>query len=241
MQKLNKTAIVTGASSDIGSVLVRELLSAEYTVYGQIHSNFGALKGLESNANLKVIPHDLSTSRQAEKFVQSVVEQSGRLDVLINAIGPMQHKSLSEVTPDEWDQQILFNLNLPFYMTHYAKEHLIRTQGHVVNFTFAGVESQKAWVNSTAFSSAKVGLVVLTKSWASILAPHRVRVNAISPGLIEVGDAQTEERKGMSDQIPYGRPGTPDEVAQVLMWLLKGSPSYLTGALIPIAGAWEYL
>jgi len=60
------------------------------------------------------------------------------------------------------------------------------------------------------------------------MAPHKVRVNAISPGLIEAGLIQSEERKKMSAEIPYGRPGTPDEVSQVLLWLLTSSPSYLT-------------
>src|SRR4051812_33346455 len=101
---------------------------------------------------------------QIQALIQQVVGESNRLDALINTIGPFQHKSLCEVTPEEWDRQIHFNLNLPFYMIHFAKKYLIQNQGHVVNFTFAGAEAQKAWVDSTAFCSAKVGLVVLTKS-----------------------------------------------------------------------------
>jgi NAD(P)-dependent dehydrogenase (short-subunit alcohol dehydrogenase family) len=241
MTDLNKVALVTGASSDIGAVLVRELLTAKYTVYAQINSNLKALKELETTPFLRILSHDLSTSEQAEKLIQKVLEESRRLDVLINTVGPFQFKRLCDVTPEEWDEQIHFNLNLPFYMTYFAKEYLIRNQGHVVNFTFAGVEAPKAWVNSTAYCSAKIGLAVLTKSWATQLAPYKVRVNAISPGLIEVGSIDLEERKTMSDQIPYGRPGTPDEVSQVLMWLLKDSPPYITGASIPIAGGWEFL
>jgi 3-oxoacyl-[acyl-carrier protein] reductase len=241
MSNLRKTVLITGASSDIGVALVRDLLEAEYSVYAQVNSNSESLKEFKSNAHLKIIPHDLSSARQAEKLIQKVVGESKGLDVLINTIGPFLHKNLDKVTPQEWDEQIHFNLNLPYYMTTFAKEYLIQSKGHVINFTFAGVESPKAWVDSTAFCAAKIGLAVLTKSWASLLAPHQVRVNAISPGLIEVSSAPTDERKKMSDQIPYGRPGTPMEVSQVLIWLLKSSPAYLTGALIPIAGGWEYL
>jgi 3-oxoacyl-[acyl-carrier protein] reductase len=241
MTNLNQVVIVTGASSDIGVVLVRELLAAKYTVYAQVNSNLKALKELESTPFLKILSQDLSTSEQAEKLIQKVVGETDQLDVLINTIGPFFHKNLYEVTPREWDEQIHFNLNLPFYMTYFAKEYLIRNHGHIVNFTFAGVEAPKAWVNSTAYCSAKIGLSVLTKSWATQLAPHKARVNAISPGLIEVGNTEVEERKKMSDQIPFGRPGTPDEVSQVLIWLLKDSPSYITGASIPVAGGWEFL
>jgi 3-oxoacyl-[acyl-carrier protein] reductase len=241
MLNLKKVALVTGASSDIGAVLVRDLLGAEYRVYAQINSNLRALKELESNSSLSVLAHDLSSSEKAEKLVQKVIAETQRLDVLINTIGPFHHKSLLDVSPQEWDHQIHFNLNLPYYMTHFVKDFLIQNEGHVVNFTFAGVESPKAWVNSTAFCAAKMGVSVLTKSWATLLAPYRVRVNAISPGLIEAGSVQSDERKQMSDQIPYGRPGTPSEVSQVLIWLLKNSPSYLTGASIPIAGGWEFL
>lgn len=241
MTNLTKVAIITGASSDIGAVLVRELLEAGYTVYAQVNSNLKALKEMETSPALKIFSHDLSTAEQAEKLIQKVVKESDRVDVLINTIGPFQYKSLDDVTPQEWDDQIHFNLNLPFYMIHFAKECLIRSQGHVVNFTFSGADSPKAWVDTTAYCAAKLGLAVLTKSWAKQLAAHKVRVNGISPGLIEAATTSVAERKKMSEQIPCGRPGTPEEVCQVILWLLKQSPSYITGASIPVAGGWEFL
>lgn len=93
---------------------------------------------------------------------------------------------------------------------------------------------------STAYGAAKAGIVVLTKALAVSLAPLGVRVNAICPGLIEAGESAAPEREEMARQIPLGRPGKPHEIADVLTWLVTESPSYVTGALIPVAGAWEY-
>lgn len=241
MHRIKKAALGTGASSDIGAIIVRDLLEAEYIVYAQINKTPWPLDELASHPDLEIISHDLSTSQQAELLIKKIISKTNNLDVLVNSIGPFGYKKLSELTPQEWDEQMHFNVNLVFYLIHYAQEYLIKSQGHVINFTFAGVHNLKSWPNSTAFCAAKVALVVLTKSWASLMAPHKVRVNAISPGLIESAVSQSEERKKMSEEIPYGRPGTPDEVSQVLLWLLKSSPSYLTGAFIPVAGAWEYL
>lgn len=241
MSDSKKVVLITGASSEIGSVIVRELLAANFQVYGHVNSNPNILQPWSANSDLKIIQHDLSTLQQAGALIERVFRDSGKLDVLINAIGPFQHKRLNEISPNEWHDQIHFNLSLPFYMTYFAKEHLIRSQGHIINFAFAGADAPKSWANSTACCAAKVGLVVLTKSMATLLGPHQVRVNLVSPGLIETGDeVPSEERKRMSDQIPLGRPGTPNEVAQVVLWLLKTSPAYITGASIPISGGWEF-
>lgn len=234
-------AIVTGASSDIGLAIVQGLLEAEYRVIAQAHSTTEKL-GLLSQKflDLTVIKWDLSTSDAAQDFIKSI-ESTSQIHVLINTIGPLLHKELSELTPKEWADQIHLNLNLAYYLSYYAKHRLIESQGHIVNFTFAGVELLKARVEATPYCAAKAGLVILTKSLAHIFASAGVRVNAISPGLVESSPVLDESRKKMAEEIPFGRPGTPLEIVDLLKWLLTKSPKYLTGALIPLAGAWEYL
>ncbi len=93
---------------------------------------------------------------------------------------------------------------------------------------------------STGCCAAKAGIVILTKSLADSLAPSGVRINAICPGLIEVDATTEKERQEMANQIPFGRHGRPGEMAEVVRWLGIESSPYLTGAIIPVACAWEY-
>lgn len=235
------TAIVTGASSDIGKALTRSLLSSGYYVYAQVNSNKKALQDLQSHPQLSVVQHDLSDISGIERFIRLITQSSKSINCLVNTIGPLLLKSLDKLTPTDWQEQIHFNLNLAFYLTYYLKESLVSSQGHVVNFTFSGVEFLKSRINSTSYCSAKAGLVILTKSLATLLAPYGVRVNAIGPGIVEASVSDDEHRKNMSSTIPVGRPAFPEEIAKVLIWLLLKSPSYVTGSLIPVAGAWEYI
>jgi NAD(P)-dependent dehydrogenase (short-subunit alcohol dehydrogenase family) len=241
MSSLTKVAIVTGASSDIGFSIVETLASADYLVIAQVHSNRNAIDTLSKRENIQIVQHSLSTPEQARAFINQVVGAHKRIDALINTIGPLLTKPLDELTPEEWQNQIHFNLNLSFYLSHFAKQFLIESKGQIVNFTFSGVEFLKARLDSTPYCAAKAGLVILTKTLASSLARHGVRVNAISPGLIEKDQPSQIERVELADGIPFGRPGTPSEVSELLLWLLMKSPSYMTGALLPISGAWEYI
>lgn len=236
-----KVALVTGASSDIGLALIEELVSKDIQVIGQVNSNRGRLRDLESHRNLIVIEQNLSHHERVKELVDFVATKKGRLDYLVHSIGPFQSKPILELSPSEWRDQIHLNLDLGFYLVHHAKDLLIQSQGHILQFAFSGAEIVKARPESTPYSIAKTGILVLTKSLAAALAPHQVRVNAISPGLIDLNPVLSDERKEMAVEVPAGRPGTPKEIAQVMNWLLFESPTYITGAQIPVSGGWEYV
>ncbi|MGR9052718.1 MAG: SDR family NAD(P)-dependent oxidoreductase, partial [Gammaproteobacteria bacterium] len=122
----------------------------------------------------------------------------------------------------------------------YALPALIKNQGHIVNFAFAGVENIKARPKSAGYSAAKSGVVALTKSLAVALAAHKVRVNVVCPGLVDDDDIGAEERREMAAQIPYGRPVYPREIGDTVAWLLWQSPETMTGSLVTVSGGWEY-
>lgn len=237
----NKIAVVTGASTPLGSAIVEKLLLAEYDVIAHINEKRGDLVNLLDGQNsLDLVRQDLSDESGARHFIDQIGKRCSHIDVLVNTIGPMVQKDIWELTPKEWQSQIHFNLNLVFYLSYYAKTCLSKDSGHIINFAFSGAEYLKARMDSTAYCAAKAGVVVLTKSLASAFARLGVRVNAISPGLIEAGEPVTDERRQMAHAIPLGRPGLPSEVAEVLLWLVTKSPKYLTGSIVSVAGGWEY-
>ncbi|MFH1728682.1 MAG: SDR family oxidoreductase [Pseudomonadota bacterium] len=240
-----KCALVVGASSDIGLEIVQTLANLGYNVAAHYLNNANNLQKIkteyDSHENsIELFKHDLKDHKNASSLVNEVVDKFESIDVLVNAIGPFYYRDILETNPEEWKEEIDLNLNVVFNVTAYAKDHLIKSKGHIVNFAYSGAENKKAYPMSAGYCSAKAGVVVLTKSLAAKLAPMGVRVNAINPGLIEASTTTEKEREEMAKSIPFGRPGTPREVADVLNWILTDSPQYMTGAFIPIAGAWEY-
>lgn len=235
-----KIALVTGASSNIGKTITQSLLAAHFKVIAQVNTHREALCDLEPSPNLTILQHDLASADLIRQFVQAATTRFQHLDALINTIGPLLLKNIDLLTPIEWEQQIHFNLNLNFHLSYFLKDQLIQSKGQIINFGYAGVEGLRAHLDAAPYGAAKAGLVVLTKTLASWLAPHGVRVNAISPGLIEEAAAEGSEREAMAAAIPLGRKGSPQEVAELLVWILTESPSYLTGSVLPMAGAWEF-
>ena len=188
----------------------------------------------------RLFQRDLTAPEQAKRLVADTLQHFGSVDVLINVVGPYVHKDILEVTPQDWLNDINLNLNTCFHVSHYALEALRQTQGQIINFAFSGVENNKAWPMSTGYCAAKTGVVALSKSLAVALAPNKVRVNVICPGLVDDEDIAAEERQQMASQIPYGRPVQPDEIGQTVSWLIWNSPETMTGALLSVSGAWEY-
>jgi NAD(P)-dependent dehydrogenase (short-subunit alcohol dehydrogenase family) len=142
--------------------------------------------------------------------------------------------------PQHWKNMIDLNLHVAYSVSHFACPHLAATQGHILNFTYAGVENLTAWPSATAYATAKAGLAILTKSLAQSLAPKGVRVNSISPGWIDFGKFPVEKLQRIEKKIPMGRLGRPNEVVELAEWLLTKSPEYLTGAIISLGGGLEF-
>jgi len=240
-----KTILITGSNSDIGIAVAKALIEHPVKLVLHYYSNQAKADSLknwldEKNISKKLFKADLTQPSSAEILIQETLKEFGNLDVLINVVGPFVYKNILEISPQEWQQDIHSNLSTCFNTSHYALEALQKSQGHIINFAFSGVENIRAWPMSTSYCAAKTGVIVLTKSLATALAPFKVRVNAICPGLVEEGQISAEERKIMADQIPYGRPIRPDEIGKTVEWLVFDSPEATTGSLITVSGGWEY-
>jgi len=240
-----KTILITGSNSTVGIAIAKAL--AEHPVKLALHyfSNRQKATDLQNWLDEKAISTrlfqcDLTEPEQAKQLVNDTLAYFGSIDVLINIVGPYVHKDILELSPQEWINDINLNLHTCFHVSHYALASLRQNQGQIINFAFSGVENNKAWPMSTAYCAAKTGVVALSKSLAVALAPNKVRVNVICPGLVDDEDIAAEERQAMANQIPYGRPVQPDEIGQTVSWLIWRSPATMTGALLSVSGGWEY-
>ncbi len=242
---MDKRILITGASSDIGHSIALKLGRRNATLGLHYHHNGQAIAALqeqlaEHSCISHRLPYDLTQADNARKMVDEFIDRFGRLDALINVVGPFDYRDLNDVTVDSWHTVIALNLHTCFHVVHFATPYLCQTRGHIINFAFSGAEHIRAWPMSTAYCAAKAGVAVLTKSLAVALAPKRVRVNAVCPGLVEEGATTTVERQSMAAQIPLGRPVRPEEIASTVGWLVYESCESLTGSFIAVSGAWEY-
>ncbi|NOT12853.1 MAG: SDR family oxidoreductase [Methylococcaceae bacterium] len=240
-----KTILITGSNSDIGIAVTKALAKPATLLALHYYSNSRKAEGLKDWLDQQTIKHrlfqcDLTQPASAELLIRETVKAFGRIDVLVNVVGPFVYKNILDVTPTEWQQDVDTNLNTCFFTSHYALDALRESRGQIINFAFSGVENIKAWPMSTGYCAAKTGVAALTKSLATALAPFKVRVNAICPGLVEEGHITAEERQQMAAQIPYGRPVHPDEIGKTVNWLVNDSPETMTGSFITVSGGWEY-
>jgi len=239
-----KTALITGASSDTGAAVAKALASGGFNIAAHYFGNIDAVRAIEKDADESgvktgLFKYDLINPDNARDMVGDVKSQFGSIDVLVNTVGPFHVKNILEVTPEEWRKNIDTNLTTAFNVIYYSKDHICASKGHIINFAFAGVQNLKSWPMGAGYFAAKAGIVVLSKSLAESLASYGVRVNVICPGLLEGSDLSEQERQQRISQVPFGRLGEPQEVGDVVKWLVMESPSYISGALIPVSGAWE--
>jgi NAD(P)-dependent dehydrogenase (short-subunit alcohol dehydrogenase family) len=231
--------LITGASSDLGFQITKKFNDLNFKIMAHFSSNSSHLIEIK-NDHLELHQSDLRQPQAAKALVDLTLKRFGRLDILINMIGPFQESNLLEMNPEDWEMMLDLNLNVAYSVSHYATGSLIKTKGHILNFAYSGVDNLTGWPRATAYASAKAGLAVLTKSLAQALAPKLVRVNAVSPGWIDFGRFTPEKLNKIKEQTPMGRPGRPEEVVELVHWILTASPEFMTGALIPIGGGLEF-
>ena len=245
-RKDRKTAVITASSAAIGQAISVMLSQQGYDLALQYFNNESTAQALKQQAEsngirVKLLCGDLSEEATAKRMIEETIDAFGRIDLLINTLGPFAYRDILDTTPQAWRNDVDLNLNAVFDMVFYAKDYLIQSQGHIINFAYAGVEYLKSRENSGGYCAAKAGLVVLTKSLATSMARFGVRVNMLCPGFIEDPTPYPEEqRQKMIKAIPFARIGRIDEVVEVVRWLVKESPAYVTSTLIPVSGAWEY-
>jgi 3-oxoacyl-[acyl-carrier protein] reductase len=177
-------------------------------------------------------------------LVETVVERSGGVDILVNNVGLTQVTTLLETTEDEWDTLMDVNLKGPFLCSKAAVPVMIRQGrgGRIINTV--STAAANARVGASAYCASKAGLVQLTKAMALELGPHGITVNAVGPGLAitdsPVRDVPSEEyQRAFIRQVPLGRGTTPRDIASTMAFLASPDAEYITGQVIYVDGGYS--
>ena len=186
---------------------------------------------------------DITTEDAPERIVKSALDAFGGIDVLVNAAGVIATGTLETTSDDTWDAMMAVNLRAPFRLMRAAAPHLTARKGAVVNVS--SVNGLRSFPGVLAYCVSKAGVDHLTRCAALEMAPLGVRVNAVNPG---VTVTNLHRRSGMGetqyaaflerskDTHPLGRPGEPDEVASLILFLASDQAGWMTGETIPIDG-----
>jgi NAD(P)-dependent dehydrogenase (short-subunit alcohol dehydrogenase family) len=254
MQLAEKVALITGAGSGIGkaTALLLAKEGAKIAALGKSEDELKETVIQIQNAGGEAIPlsADISQPGQMQQAVQQVVDRWGRLDIVFaNAGINGVWAPLEELEPEEWDKTINVNLTGTFLTVKYAVPYLKKQGGSVV--ITSSVNGTRIFSNTgaTAYSCTKAAQVAFTKMVALELAEHRVRVNVICPGAIETNIEESTEQRDLDQvrepvqypegSIPLtdGKPGSSEQVAQLVLFLASEASSHITGTEIWIDGA----
>jgi pteridine reductase len=167
-------------------------------------------------------------------MIREVLDQTGRLDALINNASTFYPTPLGAITEEQWEDLVGSNLKAPLFLCQAALPHLRETRGVIVNIV--DVHGQRPLKNHPLYGAAKAGLGMLTRSLAKDLGPE-IRVNGVSPGAILWPEAGMQERvqENIIQQIPLKRTGEPDDIAAAVLFLVRDAP-YVTGQILAVDG-----
>ena len=231
-----KRVLITGASGGIGSAMAEEFDREGYELVLHCHKNIEKLNDLKERLSNEpvLVSGDLST----EEGVNSVIEQVGDIDVLINNAGITRDGLLLTMKPESFDAVIAANLRSVYLMSRAVLRGMTeRRWGRIINLS--SVSGIYGNAGQTNYAASKAGIIGFSKSLAKEVASRNVTVNCIAPGMIEteMTAAIPEKAKGaLLSEIPMKRMGRPEEIAYIASFLASEKASYITGSVIEADG-----
>lgn len=239
-----RVVVVTGGSRGIGRAIGLRMADPDTRIYFN-YSASASTDAEETESLVKAaggsaqaVRVDVGSREDVQGFFSRIVEESGRVDVLVNNAGITADGLMVRMKEEDWDRVLDINLKGAFYCTQAAAKTMMKQRsGRIINMaSVVGVMGNAGQANYVA---SKAGLIGLTKTVARELAPRGITVNAVAPGFIETAmtaGLSEKVREAMLAQIPLGRMGQPEDVAEVVAFLASEEASYITGQVIHING-----
>ena len=240
----NRVALITGGARGIGRAVALDLAEKGWSVAicyrNSVKEGDEVLESIRRKGSEGLaLRSDVSDPKAAVELVERVREEWGRIDALINGAGPYHRKNLLEESVEGWKAMFDNNLHPVFYLSQAVAPVMKERQwGRIICFSMANADQLVAQPQLTAHYIAKVGVLVVARTLARILAPYGITVNAISPGFIDSGSAPKEELEAMAKRIPAGYVGNVDDAVAIVRFLLSDEARYINGANIHLSGAW---
>ena len=240
-----KVALVTGAQQGIGRAIAIAFAHAGADIainfldaLDQAEEVAAAVRAAGCRALL--LPGDVSAADTPTSLIDATVTAFGKIDILVNNAGVFPRVPFLDMTGKDWDFVHSINLRASFFCAQAAARAMVRSTVHGVIINMASSSIFGASPNGVHYAASKGGVVSMTRAMATELAPHRIRVNAIAPGLTDTA----QPRYGFSEQelaargaaMPLGRIGRPEEIADVAVFLASDKSSFMTGQTVHANG-----
>ena len=233
-----RTALITGGSRGIGAQTVRAFAAAGYRAAFFYRSSEDAANQLAAETGAYAIRCDVADSASVQAACAQAQRQLSHIDVLVNNAGIAQQKLFTDITDEDWQRMLGVNLSGAFYVSRAVLPGMIsRRYGRIINV--GSIWGQVGASCEVHYSAAKAGLIGLSKALAKEVAPSGVTVNCVCPGVIEtdmLSCFSEEDLSALAEETPAGRLGTPEDVAEMILWLSDEKAGFVTGQVIGVNG-----
>lgn len=237
---MNKTVLITGAAKGIGAEIARRFAKEGYNVCINYNTSYTKAKELldelsKYKIQVLILKADIAKREQVNKMIKEVLDNFGKIDVLVNNAGISEYKLFIDLTYDDVVRMLNTSIVGTFNVTQEVlKKSMIKEKnGKIINISSIwGISGASLEVN---YSTAKAGIIGMTKALAKELAPSNITVNAVAPGAIYtdmLNDLTDEDIKNLENEIPLGRIGNTNDISGCVYFLASEDARYITGQVI---------